>query len=106
MNLLVDETMPNIQEIQNQIRNDIEANEKLLDQHCDEVGRDINILARSESLPKTNEKEATNENSVSYLPKFKSHIYNKPIKRQPIDPQNKNKLLAALKSIDSSGGRV
>lgn len=41
---------------------------------------------------------------VSNLPRFNINMGGKPLKRAPIDPQRKIKLLAQLKSIESGNG--
>lgn len=41
---------------------------------------------------------------ASCLPRFNINVGGKPLKRSPIDPQKKSKLLAQLKSIDTAHG--
>lgn len=107
LNLLVNETMPNLQDIQNHIRNDIEANEELLDRHCEDISRDILVEAESKSKPNGIRLTASKESlNAKVLPLKFTEMENKPIKRTPIDPQKKSKLLAVLKSIDSTGALV
>lgn len=42
--------------------------------------------------------------TTSCLPRFNINVGGKPMKRMPIDPQKKSKLLAQLKSIESGNG--
>lgn len=104
--LLTNEIMPNIGEIQDHLQNDIDANEKLLDEHCDEIGRDFDMLSAFQMTPSNQSITKKDSRSLKKLPTFNCQIENKHDKRPPIDPQKKSKLLAALKSIDSSSERV
>lgn len=106
LSLLTDEIMPNIEEIQNHLQNDIDAKEKLLDEHCDEISRDFDMLSPIRLTPSNESCTKKNSRSLTKLTTFSSQIENKHKKRPPIDPQKKSKLLAALKSIDSSSERV
>lgn len=106
LSLLTDEIMPNIGEIQDHLQNDIDVNEKLLDEHCDEISRDFDILSPFQ-MTAVNESIIKNDtNSLAKLLTFDSKIEIKHVKRPPIDPRKKSKLLAALKSIDSSSDRI
>lgn len=106
LSLLADEIMPNIGEIQDHLQNDIDVNEKLLDKHCDEISRDFEILSSFQMIAENESVTKKDIRSLTKLPTFNSQIENKNKKRPPIDPQKKSKLLAALKSIDSSGDRI
>lgn len=98
LSLFTDEIMHNIGVIQGHLQNDIDDNAKILDGHCDcaVVLSPLPMITENESI------QNTDARSLTKLPDLNSQIQNKHSKRTPIDPQKKNKLLAALKSIDSS----
>lgn len=91
--------LSDLREIQNMHR-DIEENEALLDQHCSEIDKDVEELTQNVCFPPLTQTELM----PSKLPriKIKTSQTSPLIKRTPIDPEKKSKLLAALKSIDSS----
>lgn len=142
MNLFAKDETHNIHAIHQKIQRDIEKNEALLDIHCDEISRNIDVL----NLPKevhlfdvVGENERNHDSAkfnamndlllfkskrsdqsadstmihpnkpkaprmASCLPRFNINVGGKPLKRAPIDPQKKSKLLAQLKSIDTAHG--
>lgn len=94
----------NLYKLRSEIELDIKKNEAILDLYCDSVRKDVEAITKS-----------TNGTSSEFNAKSKlfpitnprnSHISapvaNKTSKRTAIDPQKKNKLLAALKAIDSN----
>ena len=113
---------------------DYEKNEALLDLHCGEITQGIAFnLSKDDSMfdvGRSNELDtlkpindllqhkSETQNGVkiplplnskpprmnSCLPRFNINLANKPLKRNPIDPQKKSKLLAQLKSIESGNG--
>lgn len=134
INFFANEGAQSIRAIHQKIQSDIEKNEALLDLHCDEITQDIafslskddsmfdvgrsteidtlkpiNELLQHKSdtqngakLPLPLNSKAPRMNSC--LPRFNINLANKPLKRNPIDPQKKSKLLAQLKSIESGNG--
>lgn len=52
----------------------------------------------------TNSSKSRAPRTTSCLPRFNINVGGKPLKRTPIDPQKKSKLLAQLKSIGSAHG--
>lgn len=133
INFFANEGAQSIHAIHQKIQNDIEKNEAYLDLHCDEISRDITFnLSKdalfdmerpndieslepiNELLPFKNEKpngskvplpiQSKPPRTASCLPRFNINVAGKPVKRPPIDPQKKIKLLAQLRSIQSGNG--
>ncbi|XP_055322434.1 uncharacterized protein LOC129578224 isoform X2 [Sitodiplosis mosellana] len=133
INFFANEGAQSIHAIHQKIQNDIEKNEAILDLHCDEISHDItfnlpkdsslfdversseigtlkpinNLLLYKGDKPNgiqvplpINAKPRMN----SCLPRFNINLAGKPLKRTPIDPQKKSRLLAQLKSIESGNG--
>lgn len=84
-----------------QIRKGIQKDEALLDQHCNEINKDIEAITQKVYFPPLNLSD-TPIATVSHLSTKKTKIPQGTTKRPPIDPEKKTKLLAALKSIDSN----
>lgn len=81
--------------IQSDISRDMQLKEKFLDDYCDKVTSGVDNPA---------EKMAATE-----MKTISTKVFNlqkpdlpKPVKRAPLDPMKKTKLLAALKSIESN----
>lgn len=131
INLFASDGAHSIHAIHQKIKNDIEKNEALLDLHCDEISRDIGfnlpkdfdverssdfgslkpindlLLYKGDKLNGIKEPLPINSKAprtASCLPRFNINLANKPLKRTPIDPQKKSKLLAQLRSIESGNG--
>lgn len=130
INFYANEGAHSIHALHQKIKNDIEKNEAYLDLHCDEISRDINLNLSTE--PSFFDSECSSEvgtlrpidemleyktnrvtkvppisakapRTASCLPRF-NITAGKPMKRTPLDPQRKSKLLAQLKSIQSGNG--
>lgn len=134
INFFANEGAHSIHAIHQKIQHDIEKNEALLDLHCDEISRDITFDLPKDSsfydvdraseigqlqpindlLLSKNDKSNGNKlplsshskapRTASCLPRFNINLAGKPVKRTPIDPQKKSRLLAQLKSIESGNG--
>lgn len=96
------DSMPNIKDIQEEINDDIEANEVLLDLHCGEISKGLENVADLSESANINVDIMGIDTIQSHIPRpIPPSVYRKSVKRSPIDPQKKSSLLAALRSIDS-----
>lgn len=79
-----------ILDIRDEMNEDVRENDKYLDKFCDEISKEIE----------------DDQMSTSSVPRKSFNLLKSSIpkvsKRSPLDPQKKNKLLAALRSIESS----
>lgn len=94
----------NLFKLRSEIEEDIKKNEAILNSYCDSVQKDVEVLTSitngSSSLFNAKSKLSPIVNPRNG--QISAHHASRISKRTPIDPQKKNKLLAALKAIDSN----
>lgn len=94
----------NLYRLRSEIEQDIKKNEAILDLYCDSVRKDVEVLTSSTNGTSSmfNAKNKLTPINNPNNGQISVPIAKKTSKRTPIDPQKKNKLLAALKAIDSN----